>query len=174
MTRGKAYFGAIGVAAMVEAGKNVVAENDIEDPAPQVSRSLLLAAQKQYGAVPASSPVQIDTTDVPKLAQAAAGADVLFDVQEVAVAYQYMPLKYGQYMVRSSFKFRVVDIHAGTLIAEGFCAQSTQDEPEHPSVDELLAEKAALLKRVLNTQRDQCTNQFATQVLNLPAQLAAN
>src|SRR5690348_8238990 len=57
MTRGKAYFGVIGVAAMVEAGKAVVAENDIEDPAPLVSHSLLLAVQKQYGAVPATSAV---------------------------------------------------------------------------------------------------------------------
>jgi hypothetical protein len=175
MTRGKAYFGVLGVAAMVEAGQSIIKENDIQDPAPIVNHALLLAAEKQYGVVAATTaPVHIDTTDVSKLVEAANGADVLFDVQQVGAGFRYLPFKYGQYVVESSFKFRIIDVHARKLIAEGFCAQSTKDEPTHPSDDELLADKAARLKATFNAQREQCTNQFATQVLSLPGQLAAN
>ncbi len=174
MTPGKAVFGLIGAAAEIEAGKTIVAENDIKDPAPIVDHTLLLAAQKQYGIVPATTPpVHIDTTDVVKLAQAAAGADVLFDVQGVAATFRYLPTKWGKYVVESSYKFRIIDVHARKLIAEGFCAKSTKDEPVPPSYDELLADKATRLKSILDSQRDACTNQFATQVLNLPGQLAA-
>jgi hypothetical protein len=110
MTPGKAAFAMIGAALMIEAGKAIVQENDIPDAAPIVDHALLIAAQEHYGAVPATTvPVQIDTTDVIKLADAAKGADI----------------------------------------------------------------QAARLKAILNAQRDQCTNQFANQVLSLPAQPAA-
>ena len=175
MSRAKvSAHGLIGAVVMTQSnGKSAVAENGIEDSAAVVSQALLLAAQKQYGAVSAASPVRIDTTDVRQLAQAAAGADVLFDVQEVEFTYEFIPFKHDQYRVHSSFKFRIVDVHAGTLITERSCQQSTKDEPTHPSEDELLANDAALLKQILNTQRDQCESQFETQVLNEAAPLAA-
>jgi uncharacterized protein YceK len=174
MTPGKAMFALIGAAAMIEAGKTIVKENDIPDAAPIVDHALLLAAQEHYGAISATTPpVQIDTTDVGKLADAAKGADVLFDVQGVGAQFRYLPLNFGKYVVDSSYKFRIIDVHARKLIAEGFCAQSTKDDPTPPSRDELLADKAARLKAILNAQRDQCTNQFATQVLSLPGQPTA-
>ena len=108
-----------------------------------------------------------------KLADAAKGADVLFDVQGVGAQFRYMPLNFGKYIVDSSYKFRIIDVHARKLIAEGFCAQSTKEDPSPPSHDELLADKAARLKTILKAQREQCTNQFATQVLSLPAHPAA-
>lgn len=175
MTRAKVSFhGLVGAVAMTQSNnKSAVAENGIEDSAPVLSQALLLAAQKQYGAVSAASPVRIDTTDVRQLAGAAAGADVLFDVQEVEFTYEFIPFKHDQYRVHSSFKFRIVDVHTGTLMAERSCQQSTKDEPTHPSEDELMANDAALLKQILNTQRDQCANQFETQVLNVASPLAA-
>jgi hypothetical protein len=117
--------------------------------------------------------VHIDTTDISKLAEAAHGADILFDVQGVGVQFRYLPLNFGKYVVDSSFKFRIVDVNARKMIAEGFCAQSTKDDPNPPSHDELLADKAARLKAILVAQREQCTNQFATQVLSLPGNAAA-
>ena len=175
MTPGKAMFAMIGAAAMIQAGQTIVRENEIPDAAPIVDNALLLAAQKHYGAVRATTaPVQIDTTDVNKLADAAKGADILFDVQGVGAQFRYQPLHIGKYIVDSSYKFRIVDVHARKLIAEGFCAQSTKDDPTPPSHDELLADKAARLKAILKTQHEQCTDQFATQVLSLPVQTAAN
>jgi hypothetical protein len=174
MTPGKAAFAMIGAALMIEAGKAIVQENDIPDAAPIVDHALLIAAQEHYGAVPATTvPVQIDTTDVIKLADAAKGADILFDVQGVGSQFRYKPLNFSWYIVDSKYKFRIIDVHARKLIAEGFCFQSTKDDPTPLSHDELLADKAARLKAILNAQRDQCTNQFANQVLSLPVQPAA-
>ena len=144
MTRGYGMLGVIGPGIMLAHGENIIKDNDIQDPAPQINHALLLAAQSQYGIVPVSAPpVHVDTTDVVQLAQAAGGADVLFDV------------------------------HSRTMIAEGFCPQSTKDDPARPSDDDLLDNGAAMLKQILDAQRDRCRSQFEAQVLNIPGSQAA-
>ena len=173
MTRGYGMLGAIGAGVMIAHGENIIKDNDIQDPAPQINHALVLAAQSQYGIVPVSNhPVHVDTTDVVQLAQAAGGADVLFDVQETGRQFRYRPLSSG-YIVDSFFKFRIIDVHSRTMIAEGFCQQSTKDDPARPSDDDLLANGAAMLKQTLDAQRDQCRSQFEAQVLNIPSSRAA-
>ncbi len=99
---------------------------------------------------------------------------MLFDVQETARQFRYRPFSPG-YIVDSAFKFRIIDVHSRTMIAEGFCFQSTKDDPARPSDDDLLANGAAMLKQTLDAQRDRCREQFEAQVLNLPrAQAARN
>lgn len=167
MTRGYGMLGAIGAGVMIAHGENIIKDNDIKDPAPQINHALVLAAQSQYGIVPVSTPaVHVDTTDVVQLAQAAGGVDVLFDVQQTGRQFRYRPLSAG-YIVDSGFKFRVIDVHSRTLIAEGFCFQSTKDDPARPSDDDLLANGAAMLKQAFDAQRDRCMSQFETQVLNI-------
>jgi hypothetical protein len=173
MTRGYGMLGAIGAGVMIAHGENIIKDNDIQDPAPQINHALVLAAQNQYGIVPVSTPpVHVDTTDVVQLAQAAGGVDVLFDVQETGRQFRYRPLSAG-YIVDSAFKFRIIDVHSRTMIAEGFCYQSTKDDPARPSDDDLLANGAAMLKQTLDAQRDQCRSQFEAQVLNIPGSRAA-
>lgn len=173
ISRGKAMFGVIGGVAMIEGGRELVQEDDIQDPTPVLSRALILAAQTQYGIVPASTaPVQIDTTDVLKLADAASGADVLFDVQQTGSQFRYIGFS-SRYVVESGYKFRVIDVHSRALIAEGFCFKSTKDDPTPTTHDELLANKGALLKQTLDVQRDQCASQFEAQVLNISGPQAA-
>ena len=173
MTRGYGMLGAVGAGVMIAHGENIIKDNDIQDPAPQINRALVLAAQSQYGIVPVSTPpVHVDTTDVVQLAQAAGGVDVLFDVQETGRQFRYRPLSSG-YIVDSAFKFRIIDVHSHTMIAEGFCQQSTKDDPARPSDDDLLANGAAMLKQTLDAQRDQCRSQFEAQVLNISGPRAA-
>jgi hypothetical protein len=174
MTRGYGMLGVVGVGVMVAHGENIIKDNNIQDPAPQINHALVLAAQSQYGIVPVNTPpIHVDTTDVVQLAQAAGGGvDVLFDVQETGRQFRYRPFGSG-YIVDSAFKFRVIDVHSRTMIAEGFCLQSTKDDPARPSDDDLLANDAAMLKQTLDAQRDQCRSQFEAQVLNISGSKAA-
>jgi hypothetical protein len=173
MTGGKALLlgfgpigGAIAGAGMASAGKSIITENGIEDPAPRLDQDLLKVAGVQYGAVAASiAPVSVDTTDVGKLAQAAVGADLLLDVQCYDRGMMLRGLHH--YDVHSSINVRVIDVHAAKLLAEGHCRQTTDKEPNPPTYDELLAEKAARLKAILDTQREACSTKFSTEVLNI-------
>lgn len=167
MTAGKAMFAVLGVAAAVDAGSTIVTENGIEDPAPQLARDLLAAGQEKYGVVPATiAPVKVDTGDVAQLAKAAKGADLLLDVQNMGLGWFYGATDWSHYRVVSSYKFRVIDVTKGALIAEGFCKR-TPDKSEPKTKDELLVDHAALLKQIIADQRNACRDEFEKQVLSI-------
>ena len=109
----------------------------------------------------------MDTTDLNKLAHAAKGADLLLDVQSLGSQFRYFPTDWSHYAVDSSFKVRLIDVHSGLLIAEGFCRQTTQKDPSPPTKDELLADGAARLKSILVSQREACSEQLKKNVLGI-------
>ena len=169
ITTGKAMFGVIGVAAMVGAGKTMVAENSLEDPAPQVGRRLRDAAATQFGIVPATiAPVSIDETDISKLASAARGADLLFDVQLTAWGLGFKPFSL-HYYVSLGVKFRLIDVEKQTLVAEGLCFTNERDKEakDLPTYDELMADHAKLLKSKLQAHTDACVEELEQKVLNI-------
>jgi len=170
MTAGKAAFALIGAIAMEEAGKTIVTANGIEDPAPGLAQALLKSAEERYGVAPAAiAPVSVDTTDVVKLAQAGKGADLLFDAQSMGSSFRYLPTDWSHYVVDSLFKVRIIDVASASLIAEGFCRRTTQDEKVHPTRDELLADEAARLKQILKSQLDSCATELKEKVLGIGA-----
>jgi hypothetical protein len=166
MTAGKAAFALVGAIAMIEAGNAIVKENDIQDPSPVLAKGLLDEARTRYGVVDAATAtVAVDSTDIPKLAHADNGADLLIDVQSMGSQFRYFPVDWSHYAVDSSFKVRLIDVRASSLIAEGFCRQTTDKDPSPPTRDELLADHAARLKAILSAQRDACLTQLKKDVL---------
>jgi hypothetical protein len=162
-TAGKAAFA---LAAMISAGNEIVQKNGIEDPVPILGQDLLAAAQMRYGVVPASpARVPVDTTDVGKLAHAAKGADMLLDVYSLASQFAYFPTDWSHYAVDSTFKVFLIDVKKGSIIAEGFCRQTTQKDTSPPTRDELLADGAMRLKAILTRQREACLEQLKKDVL---------
>jgi hypothetical protein len=167
-TAGKAAFGLLGVAAMQKAGSTLVTEDQLADPAVEVSQALLSAAEKAYGVVPAPvGPVSIDTTDVAALARAAKGADYLLDVQSYGQQFAYYPSDWSHYWVAININVRVIDVPGARLIAEGHCAPNSRDQPDPPNYDTLVGDHGARLKAMLDAQRDQCIAQFKKQVLRI-------
>jgi hypothetical protein len=167
-TAGKAGFGMIGAFAMIEAGKKLVAENGIEDPGPPLAQALRAAAVAKYGVVPATAaPVAVNTDEVAKLVQAARGSDLLLDVQVLGTGYRYLPLNWSHYVVDSSYVLRLLSVADGKVLGSGRCVQSTPDDHDLPTQDELLADKAARLKSVLAMQRESCLQQFKQQVFGM-------
>lgn len=166
MTAGKGAFALIGAAAAIESGKTIVEENGIEDPAPHVSGELLQMAQARYGVVSASlPPVKVDTTDPKLLSKAANGADLLLDVQSLGASFNYFPTQWGHYWVTSGLVVRLIDVHTGEVLGGGACRRDSRKDPNPPTKDELLANKAELLKTILATQRDACRDELAPKLL---------
>lgn len=162
MTAGKGAFAAIGAVAAINAGKTIVEENGIEDPAPHVGRDLLQLAQTRYGVVPSTlEPVKVDTGDAKLLAKAATGADLLLDVQSVGGQFTYFPTNWSHYWVSSGLVVRVIDVHTGEVLGGGACHRDTRNDASPPTKAELLANRAQLLKTILDTQRDSCRDELA-------------
>lgn len=173
MTAGKAAFALVGTLAAVEAGEKLVAEDGIEDPAPRVARDLLQVARDQYGVVPAKlPPVRVDTTDVKQLAQAGSGADLVIDVQSLGESFNYFPTNWNHYWVHSALVVRIIDAKTGRALAGGHCQRDSRSDPNPPTKDELLANKAERLKAILSAQRDACRDELVTNVLHAQPSLA--
>ena len=167
-TPGKAMFAVLGAVAMEEAGRKIVSENNIEDPAVRVGRDLLSVAQRRYGVVSASiSPVSIDSTDIKQLAHAAAGADFLLDVQSYGQGLNFRSDSLTHYWVNTLINVRVIDVVNASLIAEGHCFADTRKDPDPPTYDQLLADHASRLKAILDAQSDECTSKFKREVLKI-------
>lgn len=167
-TAGKAMFGLLGAAAMAEAGSAIVQENGIANPATAVGDELLAAAEKHYGVVKASmASIPIKSTDPAELAAAATGADFVLDVEDNGQSFFYYPTSWTHYWVATNINVRVVDVHKSKLIAEGHCAVNSQQDPNPPTKDELLANKAARLKSLLDSQAAECAGKFKREVLKI-------
>lgn len=167
-TPGKAMFGLIGAVAMISAGRAIVEENDIQDPAPFIAGQLRQQLVERYGLEPASGAGALaDTTDTLKLASLYAGADYLLDVQTINWGFLYRP-NITRYRVLYSVKVRLIDIHAAKLLAEGFCYRKDDNDPHPPTYDELLTAQASLLKARLQADAAECSVQLSTEMFGPP------
>ena len=155
------------------AGAELVAQNQIEDPAPRLAQDLLKAAQDRQGLVAAGIPpvpvhgaewamqagepveVQLVAAKAEDLTRAAAGADLLLDVVASGmIAYRFPNLH--RYDVRTRISARIIDVGTGRTLVQRNCERSSHEDPNPPSYDELVAQEAARLKAMLAAQRAAC------------------
>lgn len=168
MTAGKASFGLIGAMAMISAGNTIVAENGIEDPAAYIGSALASHLSTSLGATTVDNGGTLATGTKPaELAKLYPGADLLLDVQTVNWSFAYFPTDWNSYRVIYSAKVRLIDTRTGALKAEGFCARVPEQAADAPSRDQLLADRAAALKRELRAAADHCIGEFKTNVLGV-------
>ncbi len=166
--RAKISFGLVGIAGAARAGKQIIAENGVENSAPQIANALFEAARKRYGVTAATfAPLAVESTDPAVVARAGRGADIIFDVQPTGGSIEPLLTQPGRYFVTSEFRFRVIDVAARHVLGDETCVRTTQTQPNLPTYDELIRDHAAQLKMILGSQRDFCVEYFETQVLGL-------
>lgn len=165
MTAGKAMFGAIGAVAMIAKGNEIVKENDVEDPAAYIAQELAKGfADANEMTVVSTEGVIASGTKPAELAKAYPDADVLLDVQTVNWSFGYFPTDWNSYRVMYSAKVRVIDTKRRKLLAEGFCSRVPEHADNAPSHDQLLADRAAVLKQELAAAADHCISTFRNEV----------
>lgn len=149
MTAGKASFGLFGAAAMISAGNKLVDENKVQDPAGIV-RDHLAAALRTAHAVSLLEPDATPTkaTKPKELAALHPEADYVLDVRSGGWMYAYFPSKWGTYWVGYSVQAQLVDTKTGRQISNAACNANTRENPKPPSLDQLHANEAQLLKDV--------------------------
>jgi hypothetical protein len=168
-TRAKMSFGLFGLATAARAGKQIIEENGVENPAPQITKALFEAAKNRYGVTAATlAPLVVESSDAGTIARAARGADMVFDVQPTGGSIEPLLTQPGKYFVTSEFRFRVIDVASGHVRGDETCVRTTQRQLGLPTYDELVTDHAARLKIILRDQRDFCLDYFETQVLGLP------
>ena len=173
MTAGKAGFGLFGVAAMAGAGKTLVTENQIADPAGMVREQLSALLRDAYGAQPLQLDATLSQSKKPKdIAAAHPNADFVLDVRSTGWTYVYFPTQWARYAVYYNVQVKLLD-KDGREVSNAACNTGTHDHPKPPSREQLHAQQAALLKDVLGSLAWNCVHilardQFAIAADKLP------
>jgi len=158
MTPGKAMFGLIGSAMMIAEGNQLVADNNLPDPANVISDSLVGELEGGFGAKRAPA-VKVTGDDVAQIAAAAQGtARYVVDTQTIQWIVAYFPSDFTRYRLIYSARARLIDTQSKTVVAEGFCRRVPDNVANAPSYDALVARGAALLKTRLNAVGKDCFN----------------
>jgi hypothetical protein len=166
-TADKAVLGLLGVGAMFLEGNAIVKDNEIEDPALAISTGLLsrLSASKSTTAVTSSKVT--DKDDVSTIVTTNPGGDFVLDVKTLNWMFNYYPTDWGHYRVTYSARLRLIDAATKSVVAESACSLVQGDDKNPPSKDQLLENKAALLKNYLSKAAAACTDLLARDVLQL-------
>lgn len=167
MTAGKAMFAMVGAAAMISAGNEIVAKNNVQDPATYISEKLSTALSMKYGTKVSAKTVSITDDDVQALSRKNPEIDLILDIRTVNWSFVYFPTTWDKYRVIYSARLRLIDVKGGKVTAEGFCSRIPDQTPSSPTYEELLANDAKRLKRELREAADFCINDFKTKVLQL-------
>ncbi|MFC4526198.1 hypothetical protein ISN76_19775 [Dyella halodurans] len=168
MTAGKASFGLFGAMAMIQAGNDIVSQNQIADPAIKINNDLaamLVDSHHMHNVESHGTPTKSDK--IPDLITNFPHADYLLDVKTLNWNFAYFPTNWSHYRVFYAARLRLIDEAHGTVVAETMCKAQPSSDDNPPTKDELLSNHAALLKQLLEKAANDCTKVLASQVLKV-------
>ena len=170
MTSGKGMFAVAGVGAAVAAGNNMVSENNIVDPAMNISRSLSRNLVDNYGLTPGGETGTAESDSIDNLVRLAGGNDYALDVATNGWSYMYDGFSFGDYCVGYSSKLRLIDVGAGKVVSSGLCIYDAKKAGKSPvSHETLLADDAAYIKQELAGATDHCIREFTAELFSAPS-----
>jgi len=167
-TAGKAAFALLGAGAMIAAGNQIVRENEIADPADVLERELAAAVIKQYGLQLKAGPTPVVKGSKAKdIAATQSDVDYILDLQSTGWMFAYIPSNWDAYWIGYSAHAQLINRVSGKAIADGICYSDTQKHPMPPTKDDMLANKAQLLKDVTASLGWHCAQVFAKEEFKL-------
>jgi hypothetical protein len=170
-TADKAALGMIGAGLMLAAGKEMVTQYDLVDPAVAVREQLLKMVVERRGTslavVDSSKPVTND--DIATMVAAYPGADYLLDIKTFNNSMMYYPSNWVGYRYVYSARVRVIETATKSVVAETLCNTTQGDDAKPPSYDQMVAERAALLKSYMAKAASACADLIAKDLLQLHA-----
>jgi len=171
MTAGKATFAVIGAVAAVSEGNSLIESNAIPDPAIDISLGLARLFERANHMTVVGPGVSAPADDAGRIAETARSrAEYVIDVRTVNWSLVYFPTNWTHYRVLYTTRARLIDTNSGKIVAEAACKQVPESDVGAPTYDELLANKASLLKRTLATYGKRCIESLGQAMV--PQQMA--
>lgn len=170
-TAGKATFGLFGAAAMISTGNKLVDENGVQDPAIQVRAQLAALLRDTYGANVLEVDAQAtDATKPKEIAALHPQADYVLDVRSTGWMFFYYPSDWNSYWVNYTVQSQLVDTKTARQVSNMACLADTRKSPARPSREQLVDEKAQLLKDITQHLGWTCTQAFAKEQYRVAAE----
>jgi hypothetical protein len=165
---GKGVFvGLLGIPSMIAEGNSIIKENDISDPAIEISQALSKKIASTHAMKAVESSLVAASDDTKALKTIYTGADYLLDVKTSNWAFIYYPTDWSHYKVTYRARLRLIDAARKTVVAESSCLSEQGDEAKRPTKEQLLDDRARLLKSYLAKAASACADVFARDVLQL-------
>ncbi|MBT8097039.1 MAG: hypothetical protein HKN35_09760 [Woeseia sp.] len=169
MTSGKGMFAVAGVGAAAVTGNKLVKENNIVDPAMNISRTLAENLANNYGIALRGETTIAKSDSVDELVKLANNSDYALDVATHGWSYIYDGFKFGDYFVGYSSKLRLIDVNTSEVISSGLCAYDAKAAGKSAVAHEtLLANNAAYIKQELVDATDRCVQEFSANLFSAP------
>jgi hypothetical protein len=168
LTATKAAFALAGGLVALSEGNRLIAENQVADPAVAIAAGLRLSLEQKYGMRFTDTPVPLSSDDPESIAKAVAGKTrYMLDVRSEGWSFGYFPTDWTHYRVMYGARARLIDTETKTVIAEGVCRHAPESNEGAPTYDQLLDNKAMLLKQTLTTIATGCVTRMNAEMLAL-------
>jgi len=169
-TADKAMLGPLlGVPLAFSEGKEIVAKNNIEDPAVYISLELAKTLNKNLSVnvLPASS-VICANSDIDTVCSTYKNVDIILDVKTLNWFFAYYPTAWTKYRVFYAAQFRLIDTKTKNVVAEEIFTKLTDEDTNvAPTYEDLLNNNAERLKSEIHKLADEAILHFRQNGLNL-------
>lgn len=170
LTADKAMFAVVGAFAAHEKGRQIVAENKIEDPSRRIERKLVQYLRQHYRTK--ANPKVLDFTQKDKPDDLGAWAKknhtggIIVDVETLGWGFNYFPTTWSRYRTGYTGVVRIIDANSGTTIVQYKCQVGGPENADTaPTYDQMMGNRAAHLKKLLGGHADACIDQVKSKVL---------
>jgi len=168
MTAGKATFALIGAVVAISDGNQLVASQNIADPADAIAVGLIKVLENAHGVHVVTPPPTVSANEAPEIAANVHGAArFVVDAQTINWGFNYFPTDWSHYRVLYNAKVRLIDTETKSVVAEGFCKYVPASAANAPTYEELMANEVAWLKNELNAAVGECVNTLKAEMLAL-------
>ncbi len=166
MTSGKGMFAVVGVGAAVAAGNQMVKDDEIMDPAENISKLLADNLVTRYGlSNKGIASDKADSTDLADILALAGESDYVLDVETNGWSFIYDGFNFSDYLVGYSVKMQLIDVANTTPVVQGFCAYDTKTAGKQlVSYETLQENNAAYIKQALDDAKTFCVDKFKKEL----------
>jgi hypothetical protein len=145
-------------------GGSVIARSDaLEDPAVVISRRLAEALSRKYALRVLGSVIQAASPG--DRAVQYRSADLVLEVRTSHWGFQ--PTAMGRYGATYDGTLTLIDMRTDTVLVEGVCSFHPVDTSDAPTRDDLLAGKGTVLKQMIQSIAEFCSDDYRTRILGL-------
>ncbi|HYG25789.1 MAG TPA: hypothetical protein VD906_02675 [Caulobacteraceae bacterium] len=166
-------FGVVGAVAAatvaINAGNELVKNNQIEDPSDAIAKSLTEALAASSSARIVAAKATVGGEEIEEIIATVPDAQYIVDVRTTSWGTLYYPTDWAHYGILYGAQFRLIDAASKEVVAQSFCFVKPEKEKgvDSPTYNELTENGAAKLKAMLSAAGEKCTNQFRAETLKL-------
>lgn len=170
LTADKAMFAVVGAFAAHAKGRQIVAENKIDDPSRRIEQKLVQYLRRHYQTKANARVLDFTQKDKPGDLGAWAKTNntggVIVDVETRGWGFNYFPTTWSKYRVGYSGLVRIIDATTGKIVVQYMCQAGGPEKAEDaPTYDQMMGNRAAHLKKMLIERADKCIEQVKSKVL---------